>query len=146
MGSRLRVDPAVGPMVKSQNTITQRELACYNRMVQYHRRIDELMAMYDPQSGTPRMERERWDEARRLYTSLKSDLRDEYKRLSNSRHPRTDEESRWLQGPVHHAFVALSAATNHPPARWFSCLFDAGGDFSHMLSEMRGYFGLPSEG
>lgn len=102
--------------------------------------------MYDPQSRTPRMERERWDEARRLYTSLKSDLRDEYKRLSNSRHHCTSAEFRWLQGPVHHAFVALSAATNHPPAKWLSCLFDAGGDFSHMLSQMRDYFGLPSEG
>lgn len=101
--------------------------------------------MYDPQSRTPQMGRERWDEARRSYTSLKSDLRDEYKRLSNSRRPCTSAESRWLQRPVHQAFVALSAATNHPPARWFSCLFAAAGDFSHMLFEMRDHFGLPHE-
>ena len=121
--------------------MTADERECLDRLSQWKNRIDALMAMYDrDRAFIPAVD---IASARALYVSLKADLRAEHQRLSNSRRrPRNPAEDRWYTSTIHAALNALSAPTNSRPEKWFSGLYDASTDFSHMLGQMRDHFGV----
>ena len=53
------------------------------------------------------------------------------------RPPLTEAEKRWYQSTIHEAYCHLEARTNSAPEKWFSSLYDARFDFSHIISQLK---------
>ena len=118
------------------------EERCFQRLCEWKARAEALMNMYDKDRAyipAPRVEG-----AREMYKQLKADLDAEYKRTSSSRNREGSEaEARWYAHVIHQARVGLRAPTNSSPEKWFTYLYDVGGDFSSAVSAMRTYFAVP---
>ena len=53
------------------------------------------------------------------------------------RPPLTQAETQWYQPTIVEAHLHLEAPTNSTPEKWFSSLYDAQFDFSHMISQLK---------
>ena len=113
----------------------------YERLKAWDAKIRDLMNLYAGQSHIPRKDLER---GRAMYKDLKDGLRTEYKshQSSGRRPPLTEAERIWYTSPIHEAFCQLRAPTNSKSNAWFTCLFGAQIDITHMLSQMKSHYSL----
>jgi hypothetical protein len=123
-------------------TMTTDERACFERLREWERRFDGLLAMFERTRPYPTMPPELQSEARVAYTALKADLKIELARLNNFYKKRSQAETRWYYSTVQRAALGLLARPNSRPERWFNYLHDYGDEFSVALITMRRHFGL----
>ena len=124
--------------------LSPEEEHCYRVLLKWKARCDEVMSLYDRTKPSPCIPPNDIDRARYLYARLMHDLRNEDRRLENSR-TRTPAEDRWCRRPVHEAVFHLRAPTNAAPDRWHADLDEARRDIAGQLDSMRAQFGITTE-
>ena len=112
------------------------ERDCLDRLKAWLAKVERIQNMYEPRGRIPRSDHA---EARELYAALKRGLEAESRDLTNTRRrpPLTQAETQWYQPTIVEAHLHLEAPTNSTPEKWFSSLYDAQFDFSHMISQLK---------
>jgi hypothetical protein len=118
---------------------------CFDRLMEREARFDAVMNMYDQTGQSPRMSADQVEKARDSYKALKDDLREEHRRVNDSRLDRTAAQERWYQRPIDSAHAHLKAPTNFRPEKWYADLYTSRSDITVDLSRMRSYFGLSED-
>ena len=110
---------------------------------EFERRCVAILELLGEKHSLSQSERQ---EATRLYTLLKSDLKDAAKHgtLSGRREARSRVEECFFDPAVRRAHIDLRPATNSHPvsSRWFAAVFEARSEFSYWLHNMAGLPGL----
>lgn len=107
------------------------------RLEAYLKRFDDLLAMLQ---GTLPLRGEAKAEAQAVYKALKTDLGEEYKRMSTSRSREalTETEQAYYQPVIHQTFVELYSPTNATPdGKLYGHLYGARINITHMLDQMK---------
>jgi hypothetical protein len=131
------------PDVTTRLTMTRNERQCYNRMLEWERRFNEVLAMYDKEKPYPVIPAQHVPKARVLYAKLKVDINEEHRQVSTHRRgDRTEAEDQWYSRTLRQASASLRAPANSRPENWHSSLFDSRNEFMIDLARMRDHFGL----
>lgn len=108
----------------------------------YEQRCEEILTLLDDKRSLFPTERE---EARRLYESLKNDLKAAAKHgmLSKRRERQSRTEECFYEPAVRQAAIALRPATNTNPltSGWFHAVSDAESELSYWLHSIDGLTG-----
>ena len=103
----------------------------------YERRCEAILALLDDKRSLVPIERE---EIRRLYESLKTDLKAaaKYGTLSRRHEEQSHAEERFYGPAVQQSFLHLRPATNSDPiaSHWFGAVYDAQTELSFWLHNM----------
>ncbi len=107
--------------------LTVDERAALTLLEDWYRRLEEVVTSID----------ERRDKAaiQSAYSAVKSAIEAECHTRDKGKHSAATE--RWLKSTFHDAFGHLSAPTNGQPAHIRESVYEAAGEFSHAIREMR---------
>ena len=111
------------------------------RMRSYSKRMTEIMDLIGDNQRLSPADKER---IQGLYTSLKADLKADYKRGDTKRgqEEMTKIEKAYFHPAIHEAYCDLRAATNSHPinSNWRSELYAAHFDIGHLLSQLESQY------